>query len=127
MSTASRYWLLVIISTTGSCQTREITKAKAFFKQQFSETDASDADIQRQLLHLLRQEQSSDDTTSLMAELCLRCLISSQIEQVCTQIAVQFGGKHGFTRYDLFPFVLNDVGSTRVQSSYKSFATEILK
>lgn len=57
----------------------------------------------------------------------MRCFISSQIEQVCTQIATQFGGKHGFTRYDLFPFVLDDVGSKRVQSSYKSFATEILK
>lgn len=73
MGTASRYWSLVKIDAAGGCQTEEILEAQAFFRQQFpglvSRTDASDVNIQRQLLHLLRQEQSSN------AELCLnRCI-----------------------------------------------------
>lgn len=69
-----------------------------------------------------------------MTECCLRCFISNQISQVCIQLEAKFGSFHGFTRYDLFPFVLDDVSvaglhnSSRFnKSSYKSFATEILQ
>lgn len=119
--------MLVKIDAAGRCQPEEIAQAKAFLKRQFSETDTSDAEIQRHLLRLLRPERSFiDDTNCRMAELCLRCFISSQIEQVCTQIATQFGGKHGFNRHDLFPYVLEDDASSR-QRSYKPFSIKILE
>lgn len=140
MGAASRYWKLVRLNATGGRKVEEIQSAKAFFKQQFShlveQTDMPDALlIQRQLVHLLgaSSNDADSDATSYLAELCLRCFISGQIEQVCIQLENQFGSKHGFTRNELFPFVLNDVGETRLhpsrgnQSSYKSFATEILQ
>jgi len=141
MGTAWRYWQLVRIDSTGKRKVEEVESAKTFFKQQFSEltgqTDVPDATIQRRLLHLLRDrsEASCSNTTShTLAERCLRCFISSQVEQVCIQLEAQFGSEHGFTRYDLFPFILDEVSFTRLQdsnrrnqSSYKSFAAEILQ
>lgn len=141
MGAASRYWRLVRLDTTGKRKVEEVDSAKALFKKQFPElagqTDVPDALIQRRLLPLLRDSSKAacDNATDyLTVERCLRCFISSQIEQVCIQLEVQFGSENGFTRYDLFPFVLDDVsqmGAQRSdrfnQSSYKSFATEILQ
>jgi hypothetical protein len=142
MGAASRYWRLVRLDATGKRRIEEVDSAKAFFQQQFpemvSKTDVTDAAIQRQLLDLLSDASnasSGDGTSHLMAERCLRCFISSQIEQVCIQLEAKFGSEHGFTRYDLFPFVLDDVGEARSQSSagrgnprsYQSFAAEILR
>lgn len=139
MGAASRYWRLVRLDATGR-RIEEIISAKAFFQQQFPELagqmDVPDALIQRRLLHLHRDSSEAlggDAKSNLMAECCLRCFISNQIEQVCIQLEAQFGSEHGFTRYDLFPFVLDDVSVAQAQlsgrlnqSSYKSFATEIL-
>jgi hypothetical protein len=115
MTAASKYWKLVRLDAKGRRKVEEIVSAKAFYQQQFPELapqiDVPDAVIQRQLLALLRQasEVPVDEATSyLNAERCLRCFISSQIEQVCLQLEFQFGSDRGFTRYDLFPFVLDD-------------------
>ncbi|MEL7084470.1 MAG: hypothetical protein AAF268_07435 [Cyanobacteria bacterium P01_A01_bin.3] len=74
----------------------------------------------------------SVDRLAQMAEVCLRCYISNAIEQVCVQLEGQFGGKHGFTRHNLFPFVL-DAGTPLRQSrrsarvGYQSVTDSILK
>ncbi|MGK7910690.1 MAG: hypothetical protein AB4050_04290 [Synechococcus sp.] len=67
-----------------------------------------------------------------LAEMCLRCYVSSAIEQVCVQLEGQFGLKHGFTRHDLFPFVLdadNPVRRSRHRDrvGYQSVTDSILR
>ena len=58
-------------------------------------------------------------------------LWSTAIEQVCVQLETQFGRNHGFSRYDLFPFVLDDVNplrrSRQFQAGYRSAISAILK
>ncbi len=119
MGTASRYWKLIKLGITGKRQIQEISLVKAFFYQRFPELKnqikVSDRAIQNRLLPICqdRSNTSSDYATRslsdrLMAECCLRCFISHQIEQVCIQLELRFGSEHGFTRYDLFVFVLDD-------------------
>lgn len=134
MGVASRYWRLVRIDATGGCKVEAIDSLAAFFRQEFPEFagggEVQDTFIQRRLLDLLH----NDSDRSILAEGCLRCFISNQIEQVCLQLEEQFGREHGFTRYDLFSFVLDDLdllllhqrGSLQ-QGAYKSLATEILQ
>ncbi len=144
MGAVLKYWKLVRIDTAGRRKTEEIASAKAFFRQQFPEfadaTDVPDAQVQRQLLHWFRGKfpksdaaEANGNTLSLLAQMCLRCAISSFIEQTCIQLEVSFGSNHGFTRQDLFPFVLDDftfereVSGKKPASSYQSLATEILQ
>lgn len=152
MSAASRYWNLIRIDAHRGYKCEEIPQAKAFFLDHFpqfaSGHDVPELVIQRQLWHWVRGEECDGDTSrQTLAELCLRCYISKQIEQACIHLEAKFGIHHGFTRYDLFPFVLTDVavGESRRgrgiqgevmnsfppvapgQSTYKSLATEILQ
>ncbi len=115
MGAASRYWKLVRLEARGRHRVEEIVSVKAFFRQQFPELknqlDVPDRLVQQQLLALRSRDlQASAEEASnhLLTDCCLRCFISSQIEQACIQLEVQFGSEHGFTRYDLFPFVLDD-------------------
>ena len=134
MGIASRYWRHVRIDATGGCKVEAIDSLAAFFRQEFPEFagggDVQDGFIQRRLLEKLH----NDSDRCLLAEGCLRCFISNQIEQVCIQLEEQFGREHGFTRYDLFYFVLDDVDVTLLhqrgslkQGVYKSLAAEILQ
>ncbi|MCU0533500.1 MAG: hypothetical protein MUD14_06355 [Hydrococcus sp. Prado102] len=133
MGLVSKYWNLVSLDATGTRQVNEITLAKAFFQEQFpelvSQTNIPDTAIQSQLLALARAETAIAN----MAQYCLRCFISSQIEQVCRTIAAQFGTNHGFKASDLFPFVLNDVPNNFREShqdqptNYQSLAIQILQ
>jgi hypothetical protein len=137
MGSIVKYWRFVRMGTLGKRQVEEIALAKAFFQQQFADlvgqTDVPDASIQRQLWQMIQPNESSDQRQ--YAEWCLRCYISNQIEQSCLQLETQFGSEHGFTRYDLFPFVLDDVLDVRLRDkatasnavSYRSLATEILE
>jgi hypothetical protein len=143
MTAASRYWKLVRLDARGRRKVEEIVSAKAFFQQQFPELatqmDVPDAVIQRQLLALLHQASEAPvDDSYLNAEQCLRCFISSQIEQVCLLLEVQFGRERGFTRHDLFPFVLDDtldnlrrttarVSSSSNPTAYTPMAMKILQ
>jgi hypothetical protein len=99
---------------------REITVAKAFFAEIFSEyttsSDVPDVQVQRILLQLPRDDNNEKST---LAERCLLCLISWQIEQVCWQLEDQFGKTHGFTSNDLLPYVLDDDGNVTPTSSYQ--------
>lgn len=137
MSSASKYWLLIRLDATGNSRIEEIAAAKAFFTSTFSEViiseNLADVPIQRQLWENWRTsliEVSTSNTRTHPAELCLRCFISSVIEQVCIQLEINFGNNYGFTRRDLFPLVLNDVierSSQKQQTSYTSVAREILQ
>ncbi|SRR5579883_2133976 len=135
MGTASHYWRLVRIDSTGSWKTEAIASAETFFKQQFPTldyTDVVDAQVQRHLLSLVREPATaSSDAVAHTAALCLRCYISHQIQQICLKLELQFGSQHGFTRYDLVPLVLDDVGDRRPkdsrQGAYQSFAMKVLE
>ncbi|NJP09186.1 MAG: hypothetical protein HC866_06605 [Leptolyngbyaceae cyanobacterium RU_5_1] len=157
MGSASRYWRLVRIDAAGQRKAEEIAIAKAFFHQQFadlvSQSAAPDAQIQKELIRLLRDESVSGDSNNLhttqpaartgtrstadntlenreLAAYCLRCFISHEIEQACVRLESTFGIQHGFTRYDVFPLVLNDDGQARSannSSQYRSLASEILQ
>ncbi|OKH29773.1 hypothetical protein NIES2119_32005 [[Phormidium ambiguum] IAM M-71] len=142
MSSASKYWSLIRLDATGNSRVEEITVAKAFFTSTFPEVITNenlvDAQIQRQLWEDWRtsltvnqaSKVSTNNTTVHPAELCLRCFISSVIEQVCIQLEINFGNNYGFTRRELFPLVLNDVielSSKQQQRSYTSVACEILQ
>lgn len=105
-----KYWRFVRLDAAGNRKVAEVAAAKAFLDQQFDLTESSltDATIQRHLLSLLRDE-TAPLAIRQAAEGCLRCFVSSQIEQVCIELAEQFGKNGRFTRTDLFPLVLNDV------------------
>lgn len=135
MGSATRYWRLVRMDATGKRRLDDVAIAKTFFQQQFPEwsqqTDLPDATVQRHLIQYLRNDQESPIVRQ-SAEACLRCYISTQIEQVCIQLESQFGLDHGFNRYDLYPFVLDDDGSWANQPGklahpYHSLATELIQ
>lgn len=131
MGSASRYWGWVSINAAGKRKIKEIADAKAFFSQKFLSHESStlsDVLIQRQLYQIWQSD--APDQIRYLAEICLRCLISNQIEQICIYIEVQFGNAYGFTCNDLFPIVLVDevlLSNARSRSAYRSLASEILQ
>lgn len=137
MSIASRYWLLIRLNATGNRQIEEIAVAKAFFTSTFPNganiENLLDGEIQRHLWECWQNSLLANEPTSNInphpAQLCLRCFISSVIEQVCIQLETNFGNNYGFTRRDLFPLVLNDIieRPSKQPSSYTSVACEILQ
>ncbi len=135
MSTASRYWTLVRIDAAGKRKIEEINPAREFFLSSFPEflaqSEVPDAAIQRQLLLRMRE---GTEAVRFLAERCLQCFISSEIERVCQRLEAQFGADHGFTSRDLLPFVLDDDGrrptrdtTTPVSTSYQSLLRDILQ
>ncbi|MBX9254892.1 hypothetical protein H1Q63_13200 [Desmonostoc muscorum CCALA 125] len=127
MGVASRYWQLVKIDAAGGRQVQEITPAKAFFADVFSakadNNDVPDAEIQLQLLQLSRDAPAD---RCLLAQRCLLCFISWQIEQVCLQLETNFGTAHGFSCSDLLPYVLDDDGRLEPTGSYECLSRKIL-
>jgi hypothetical protein len=139
MGAAWKYWQLVRINSAGGRKVEEIPAAKAFFQQQFpelaGEAEVSDAQVQRRLLQLMQTEAMSESAIpQQMAERCLRCFISHQIDWVCGELEGRFGEKGGFTRSELLSLVLDDVdvfkskrNSQEQSSTYQSLATRILQ
>jgi hypothetical protein len=141
-NTASRYWSAIAIDAAGRRQIREITEAKAFFLASFPdftpETQVSDSQVQRQLWYWMQEAEDAcrdapwrvwgADQRS-MAQLCLKCFMSQQIDYVCRGLASRFGAEHGFTSSDLLPFVLDEeIGKPHRHSpTYQSFLDEILQ
>ncbi|HEY9600828.1 MAG TPA: AAA-like domain-containing protein [Allocoleopsis sp.] len=141
---ASRYWRLVKIDAFGKQKVEEIASAKAFFLESFPQFTAQSEVprqwIERQLIAWSR-EPSEDKVRSeqevnrrFLAERCLQCFISSEIEQVCQKLEARFGTEHGFTCSDLLPFVLNDDGTGLKRSAitpetivYQSLSSDILQ
>lgn len=135
MEQASQYWTLVKLGSNGRSYTEVIAVANQFFQKQFPELNPNirHRQIQEHLWQLLqhRNRDRPEQPDPFTAELCLRCFISHQIEQVCIQLANQFGDYYGFTRSDLFPFVLDDDGKVRSQEekerkSYQPLGMQIL-
>lgn len=135
MGTASKYWKQIKINSSGSRQILEITEAKQFltlnFPEYVTDSEISDINIQRQLLAWVQDNSDTNlERNSLLAERCLLCFISWQIDRVCQQLAANFGKNNGFTSGDLFPYVLTDDGriaSQKNKTSSCSFAQEILQ
>jgi len=125
----SRYWKLVRINGAGNSQIVEIAAAKEFFFLVFSEFSSSDhvpcEDIEQQLLKWVRD--ASNPQMSVLAQRCLLCMISWQIEQVCLQLENQFGNVHGFSCRDLLPYVLDDDGSLEPATSHNCLSRRILQ
>jgi hypothetical protein len=129
MSVASKYWQLVKIDAAGERKIQEFPAAKAFFTEYFGEftttDDISHIDVQR---HLIKKYRDAKSESSQLAERCLLCFISWQIEKVCLELAARFRENYGFNCSDLLPYVLEDNGRLpRPGSSYKCFSLEILQ
>ncbi|HEY9640582.1 MAG TPA: hypothetical protein V6C57_08860 [Coleofasciculaceae cyanobacterium] len=145
-----RYWQFIRVDAGGQRKVEESAIAKAFFKQQFPNVDSlTDDSIQRQLCHWMglpvsepatlqednqeTSQQTSQQTSQEIkqcAEQCLRCFISNQIDFVCGELETQFGARAGFTRFDLLPFVLDDVLFNRNRSpasGYEFLSDKILR
>jgi hypothetical protein len=131
---SSAYWRLVRLDGTGRHWVEEVAIAQAVFQEHFADQpNVSDASIQRQLLQLMRDPSVSLAIRQL-AQWCLRCFISQQTEKACMQLERQFGTRHGFTRYNLFPFVLDDdlrafpfLSDEPDSTQYQPLAGEILR
>jgi len=105
----TRYWKLVKLDVTGSSRETEVLSAKEFFQQKISSTLDDDREIQKQLLAIAGDELDSPD--GMAANLCLRCFISYQIQQVCIGLEKRYGHYYGLNQQDLFAFVLDDDGT----------------
>ena len=121
------YWTLVSLNTE-DCLRQEIPLAKDFFLASFTDTtninELSDIAIQRRLFEIYHNCSSQD---KLLAQRCLLCFISCQIEKSCLKLARDFGSFHGFTHRDLLPYVLNDDGTFPPLIEHHCFAREILE
>lgn len=131
MSAVKHYWQFNGLDGSSKVTPKTIHAAKSFIEQRFPDllnpTNFSHSFLQSSLFELLSDR---DTSVSLMAETCLRCFISEQIKQVCISLAKQFGEHYQFNCYDLYPFVLDDLITTRPsaqETGYQSMATKILK
>ena len=131
MGVASRYWFLVGIDSFGNCRTKEFKENRTFFQEQFpgvaDSVDVPHRDIQRQLMQWFQ----FDDACRQIAESCLRCFISNQIQEICLVVEQKFGKKHDFTSAELLPLVLDDIHRLRrtggIQTTEASLTTRILQ
>jgi hypothetical protein len=114
MSKSQRYWNLVRLGEGGDRHTEVLPQVKLWVEAHLPE-GLDDGEIQQRLL-------ASEEKP---AQLALRCFVSHQIEQVCQQLAMQFGGSHGFGRRELLAYVLDDDGRDR--TSYQPLSVKILE
>lgn len=153
-SSASRYWTLVRLDAAGKRRIQEIASAKAFFLASFPDfstrREVLHSQVQHQLFSWMRditepytdtQPKPEKDvkgtktaSRSVLAQRCLQCFISSQIEQVCLKLEAQFGTQHCFNCSDLLCFVLDDQGTIQPRDKttdnstlYQSLSQEILQ
>ncbi|OUL33447.1 hypothetical protein BV372_16490 [Nostoc sp. T09] len=132
---AAKFWELVKLDSTSKRRVEMILAAKNYFETQFTDrVELSDTAITRHLWQQIQLAEAVNTEETNLAEICLRCYISSQIYQVCLDLAIRFGNRHGFECEDLLPFVLDDQvileTSTKAKastSSYQSLATKVLK
>jgi hypothetical protein len=124
METASRYWQLIRLDSSGRCYAQLISEVKtwlqASFADQINDPETTDRQLQEALLTIYQANQANAE----LALLSLRCYISHQIRTVCMQLANQFGDNYGFSAADLYPLVLDDDG--RNSSDYRCLSLKIL-
>lgn len=119
MDTASRYWQLVRLSSSGDCKPQVLPQVQTWFESTIA--TAPEADWPRLIVATWLDGHAEAD----LAQLSLRCFITYQIQQVCISLASRFGPGYGFTKTDLFYLVLDDDG--RVAPNYRPFTLEILE
>ena len=119
MDTASRYWQLVRLTSSGDCQVQVLPQVETWFQSTIA--DAPETDWPRMIL----ATWLSGHAEAEQAQLSLRCFITHQIQQVCISLAQRFGPDYGFTKTDLFYLVLDDDG--RLAADYRPFTLEILE
>jgi hypothetical protein len=119
MDTASRYWQLVRLTSSGDCQVQVLPQVQTWFQSTIA--DAPETDWPR----LIFATWSSGQAEAELAQLSLRCFITHQIQQVCISLAQRFGRDYGFTASDLLYLVLDDDG--RLAPNYRPFTLEILE
>ncbi|MGP1374902.1 MAG: hypothetical protein ACTS3T_18880 [Almyronema sp.] len=128
-----RYWRLVRIDAASRPHLVTLPTLKVFLKQVLDEfAGRSDSALQQRLWTLFQQFDSSSVAAFALAEGSLRCLISHQTQFVCRQLESQFGQRHGFSRYDLFPYVLDETYPLESlhqlsPDAYRPLATDILQ
>ncbi len=140
----AHYWTLIKLDASGNSQAKELATVKQFVTQQFPAaqsmdgTDRADPElnsvqVQQRLVNFTRNASVGPDIRA-NAALGLRCFISHQIQQICLQLEHQFGAYYGFSRYDLFPFVLDDQlddpgdsGDPAVRGTYIPLSMQILQ
>ncbi|MGB7440145.1 MAG: hypothetical protein WA919_03695 [Coleofasciculaceae cyanobacterium] len=122
-----KYWTLVKVDLAGRRKVVVIPPVKDFFTTTFPElaaqTQLNHPQIQIQLWQWMEESRNEQ---SLLAQRCLLCFISWQIERVCRKLAAQFGRVYGFSSADLFPFVLHDDGRFPQLPSAHCLSQEIL-
>ena len=125
---ASKYWTLVTIDGMGERQLKEIGVTKTFITDILTNLrdidEISDNLIQKQLFNFFKDNSGQE---SLLAQRCLLCFISWEVEQICLQLVRRFGNFHGFTQRDLLPYVLDDDGSLQALNKYECVARKILQ
>ena len=124
MNTAENYWTLVRLDPSGTTsRTIELPKAKIFFQEQALQIAEKDITIASHLVNLFKSKGCA------LAALCLRCFISHEIKKICIQLEAKFGAYYGFTRYDLFAFLLDDDGRLHLDlnTTYKSLPLQVLQ
>ncbi|NEO21793.1 hypothetical protein [Moorena sp. SIO4A5] len=103
----AKYWTLNYINRLGQHQTKPIEEAKEFISAQALTLSTGEDTIDHALISRLWQRYHTQDDDLELAEVCLRCLVSHQIKEVCYQLVEQFGQQHNFTMDDLLPLVLD--------------------
>ncbi|GAB1541028.1 hypothetical protein NUACC21_36970 [Scytonema sp. NUACC21] len=136
MVSASNYWQLIKLDSTGSRRMETINAAKTYFQNQFpdwaKQANLPDTTVHRQLWQQMGQRGKVDSDNGSLAEICLRCYISHQIDRACLSLGAKFGSRNGFTYEDLLPLVLDDDGQTLPSNSdrgvaYRSLAMTVLQ
>ena len=113
-----------LIGVTG-CQSKEKEEAREFLTQQVSRIvrgEESDKEIIAQLWQIYRSESPNPQ-----AEVCLRCVISHYLKNYCYKLAQQYGSSNNFTKEDLFPLVLDSIGSSLRNDNNNSITSKILE
>ncbi|MBD6615420.1 hypothetical protein FNW02_06065 [Komarekiella sp. 'clone 1'] len=113
MGNISNYWRLVRL-TLGKLEINEVEQARSWFYKQFPDfrnvsVTSEHRAIQRRLMEM-RSAEALLEPGRRMAEYCLYCFISHQLEAACRELAERFGEQGYFTKDDLFPLVLDAKG-----------------
>lgn len=125
MITDARYWQMVILTSNGQYQLKDIPQARRWLQAQFAHDSPSQSIENKHLQGSLWEIWTAQSEGASLAHVCLRCWLSHQILRVCQQLGSRFGATYGFIASELWPFVLEDDG--QIESTYPSFSQKILK
>lgn len=103
MAILYQYWTLNYINRLGRYQTQEYPDALEFIISHIPQHEEQSDQHLTEQLWLLYQTPA----TAKPAKLCLRCLISHQLKQICDQLVSQYGQQYNFTKEDLLPYLLD--------------------